>query len=158
MRARLPLLTRLFAAGVCLGLPALVEAATYYVSKSGSDNNSCTTAQSPNGNTKRTIRAGLACLSAGDTLVAHAGTYNEGNLNPPGGNSWSAPVTITVASGETAIVQPPGGTLYGFDTVSSYLIFQNLVIDGSLAPPDDLNLGNNAAIRLASYANETLPV
>ena len=44
-------------------------AATYYVSQSGNDSNSCATAQSTTeSNQKQTISAGVACLSAGDTL------------------------------------------------------------------------------------------
>lgn len=53
---------------------------TYYVGKSGSDANSCATAQSSTaGNRKLTINAGIGCLASGDRLVIGAGTYTEAN-------------------------------------------------------------------------------
>jgi len=54
------------------------QAATYYVSKFGSDANSCATARIPvDTNAKLTIQAGLCCLSAGDTLMIGSGRYYE---------------------------------------------------------------------------------
>src|SRR5262249_43798995 len=70
-----------------------VEAAVYYVSTSGSNTNSCATATNPGTSAKRNVAAGLACLSAGDTLRIQAGTYTTGDdrisnvRNPfPGGS------------------------------------------------------------------------
>lgn len=54
------------------------DAATYYVSPSGSNGNSCSTAQSPGSSAKQTISAGVSCLSGGDTLRIQAGLYTEG--------------------------------------------------------------------------------
>jgi hypothetical protein len=58
-------------------------ATTYYVHPtSGSNGNSCTTAQSSTANqAKQTIAAGIGCLAAGDTLRLHAGTYSDASIS-----------------------------------------------------------------------------
>lgn len=62
---------------VALLVPAThATAATYYVSPSGNDGRTCTEAQSQTV-PRRTIEAGIDCLSAGDTLVIRNGTYHE---------------------------------------------------------------------------------
>src|SRR5437588_12248506 len=61
-------------------VPVLAHGATYYVSKTGSDAHGCSTTDSAATNTL-TISAGARCLSPGDTLVVHAGTYTEGLNN-----------------------------------------------------------------------------
>jgi hypothetical protein len=66
-------------------VPVLAHGGTYYVAKTGSDNNSCSSAQLQS-TPKLTINAGAACLSAGDTLVVRDGTYVE-------------TITATIASG-----------------------------------------------------------
>jgi Right handed beta helix region len=77
-------------------IPVSADAATYYVGKSGSDGNSCATAQSSTStNRKQTIAAGISCLSPGDTLIIGAGTYSERiNNTVPAGSSCSAQTTI----------------------------------------------------------------
>src|SRR5262245_20500249 len=77
-------------------IPVSAEAATYYVGKSGSDGNSCATAQSSTStNRKQTIAAGISCLSPGDTLIIGTGTYTEQiNNTVPAGSSCSAQTTI----------------------------------------------------------------
>ena len=64
---------------VLLLLPApSLWAATYFVSKNGSDANSCATAQSTTQSNQRlTIQSALGCLAPGDTLQIHGGTYSE---------------------------------------------------------------------------------
>ena len=64
---------------VCATLPGAALGTTYYVSKSGNDGNSCAQAQSPS-TPKLTFASGLTCLSAGDTLIVHAGTYDGEHL------------------------------------------------------------------------------
>ena len=60
---------------LCLrGLEA--QAATFYAKTTGSDSNSCTQAKSDS-TPKRTINAGIACLSGGDTLIVGNGKYDE---------------------------------------------------------------------------------
>jgi len=53
-------------------------AKTYFVNKSGSDANSCATAQSAtDADAKLTVSAGILCLSAADLLLIGDGTYTE---------------------------------------------------------------------------------
>lgn len=74
---------RVWFLAACLVLAAHAEATTFYVSKSGNDSNSCTTAQSTTlANEKLSITAGIACLASGDTLLVRTGTYNEVFMNP----------------------------------------------------------------------------
>src|SRR6266446_2737823 len=61
--------------------PVLAHGATYYVAKTGSDSMSCANARSQS-TPKLTINAGVACLSAGDTLIVKSGIYDEA-LNIP---------------------------------------------------------------------------
>jgi Right handed beta helix region len=82
-------------------VPVLAHSATYHVAKTGSDGNTCVQAQSST-TAKLTIRGGANCLSAGDTLVIHAGTYTEGLAdNVPSGINVNQPTVIRAASGET---------------------------------------------------------
>ena len=70
---------RLLIVLMCLVVPSLAQAATYYVNKAGSDANSCVTAQSDvDANAKLTIGAGIGCATtAGDLLLIGDGTYDE---------------------------------------------------------------------------------
>src|SRR5262245_40005787 len=109
------------------------ETATYYVAMTGSDQKSCAQVQSLS-TPKRTIQSGLACLQAGDTLHVRAGSYNEGEIvNPPGGTSWSKPVTIAGFPGETVTLTAPGAPrVFTFAAASSsYIILDNLVLDAA---------------------------
>jgi parallel beta-helix repeat protein len=95
----------------------VAHAATYYVSKAGSNSNSCAQAKSVSA-PKQTINGGIACLAAGDTLFVRAGDYDEGISSIPSGSSWSAPVRIANYPGETVWLRPlvhlvgnPGGVV-----------------------------------------------
>jgi hypothetical protein len=144
---------------VGVGLSSLITfghayGTTYYTALTGSDSNSCSSATSQS-KPKRTIKAGIACLSAGDTLYIRAGTYDE-LLNPatgtafPSGTSWSNPVTIAGYPGETVTIRPSlvtsnilnffnnGG--YTGSAYTQYLILDNLTIDGINNGPDPVNL------------------
>src|SRR5262245_11535375 len=71
--------------------PHAATAATYYVSTTGSNSNSCATAQTIT-TPKRTVSGssgGVSCLQPGDTLYVRAGTYAEGlnAINSPSGTS-----------------------------------------------------------------------
>lgn len=124
-----------------------VFAATYYVSTSGNDANSCATATSTTqANQKRHIASGVACLSPGDTLYVHAGTYTASSdiidnsaTTVPAGTDWNAGViTVGVYPSETVTIQPPDG-FNGIKLASGsvngaasekYIIFQDFIIDG----------------------------
>jgi hypothetical protein len=87
----------------------VAHAATYYVSKGGSDSNTCTQAQNVN-TPKLTVAAGLACLAGGgDTLLIRAGTYNERITSVRSGTSWSSKVRIANYNGETVWLDPATG-------------------------------------------------
>jgi parallel beta-helix repeat protein len=105
------------------------EAATYYVRTDGRDSHSCIKAQTDdNAHAKRTIQAGVNCLSsAGDTLIIHGGTYNENVLTPKNltGASWNTPVTIKAAPGESV-------TVYGYFGIADgnrYVVVDGFVVD-----------------------------
>ena len=130
--------------GACLLLVAMLfaratEATTYYVSRSGSDANSCGSAQSTTQTSqKATIAAGVACLVAGDTLFIHGGTYT-GSTNVidsqtrtvNSGTSFANAVTIAGYPGEMVILQPPDNVSGIRLTTGSphFLIFKDFTID-----------------------------
>lgn len=132
---------------VCLALwlliPNLTDAATYYVGGSGASNsNPCV-----NGNInapKQTVAAGVGCLGgAGDILYIRQGTYGETiddtQVTIPSGSSWSNPVTIASAPGETATLQ--GVSIR--NQVISYVVFDRLTLDVG-GSPNTTNAGNGA--------------
>jgi parallel beta-helix repeat protein len=120
-------------------LATYADAATYYVSPSGNDANSCTSAQSTiAANQKATVSAGVACLAAGDTLLIHGGTYtgtknviDSQTYKVASGTSWSTPVTIANVPGETVVLRPPNN-VSGIRLTTgapSYIVFQGFTID-----------------------------
>lgn len=116
---------------------------TYYVSKLGSDSNTCTQAESTTeASQKLTIAGGIGCLSAGDTLFIHTGTYEEVITEATfasGGTSWTSPIKVAAYPAETVIVKPTGGTgnVVSFPTGNrSYIIFERLIFDGENAGGD----------------------
>jgi parallel beta-helix repeat protein len=127
-----------------LGAAAVpAKAATYYVSQSGNDANSCTTAQSTGQTSqKQTISAGVACLLAGDTLYIHGGTYtgtinsiNSGATTVRGGTSWTAAITVAAFPGETVVIavgsSSTGNAITLTSATQTYLIFDHLILDGT---------------------------
>jgi len=102
--------------GSLLLAPVMTHAATYYVSP-GED-----------------FTTVLGHMQAGDTLFLHGGTYSQrlssGSLPIPSGTSWSNPVTIASAPGETAVV--PGVDLNGYHGGTyQFIAFDRLVVEGS---------------------------
>ncbi len=87
--------------------PAL--AADYYVAKTGSDANSCMTAQTHTTG-KLTVAAGIVCLAAGDTLHIKAGTYLEDDLDGiDNGASALAPTTVRNYMTDVVIIRAQAG-------------------------------------------------
>ena len=128
------------------------QAATYYVSKTGSDSRSCSEAQSVS-TPKATINGGVGCLSAGDTLVVRAGTYTEslGTGAVPSGNSWTSKVRIANYNGETVWMRPNAGAsrVLEFAGSQQYIEFDGINLDGTNATYDTVKInaiasGNNA--------------
>jgi parallel beta-helix repeat protein len=127
------LITGLFLGG--LWHVRAATAATYYVATNGNDSRSCDTAQTI-GTPKQSIGSGIRCLSAGDTLYIRGGTYNEvvddNNIKPfPQGSSWNNAVTIAGYPNEIAILHGSGDHTLGLGQQTWYVIFDNIVIDGS---------------------------
>ncbi len=122
-----------------LACPALVAANTYYVATTGSDSNSCTTAQSSTAiNAKLTVRAAIGCATAqhGDAVRIHAGTYTSSDdwidtqtYTIPSGTSFANALTISGVTGES---QPTirGGFPVRLNGGVTYLIIQNIIFDG----------------------------
>jgi hypothetical protein len=116
---------------LCLG-GFSAQAATIYVRSTGNDATSC--AQAQNASTpRRTINAGIACLSGGDTLVVHGGTYREVVGKLPSGLSTAQRTTLQAAPGETVLVTPPswpGDTSIGvLNGEGNYLIIDGINVD-----------------------------
>jgi Right handed beta helix region len=120
-------------------IPVYVQAATYSVSKSGNDGNSCATAQSTTQSLqKRTIPAALRCLTLpGDTLLIHSGTYVERLFEVDfgaTGTSWATPMTVAAYPGETVTLQvtPGGDNVVRFQNGAVHHVeIRDLIIDGT---------------------------
>ena len=99
MRTRLALIA--VSLLLCVVTEGAAEAATYYVSSSGNDGNSCGQAQASS-TPKQTINSAIGCLVAGDTLLVRAGNYPEwlsiGVV--PSGSSWTSRVRIAAYPGD----------------------------------------------------------
>jgi parallel beta-helix repeat protein len=116
-------------------------AATYYVDiTNGADGVSCSTAQTI-GTPKQHIMGasgGLACLSAGDTLLIRAGTYAEaidsGSQTIPTGTSWANAPLIAAYPGETVQITRLGL----WHAYIQYVIFDRLIIDGNNGGADEI--------------------
>jgi hypothetical protein len=115
--------------------PALADAATYYVAKTGSDSTSCAQANSVL-TPKLTIREGLNCLAAGDTLIVKSGTYNDSIPATlwPSGTSFAH--TSIIGAGPTTIIQPhPGNCTPDMRVISiaskSWLELADMVLDST---------------------------
>lgn len=138
--------------GVVLAGGPPVQATTRYVGKSGSNSNSCSTSTSASpSNAKLTLNGAsgaVSCMSGGDTLLVHAGNYDEYLMNTspsgvtpvPSGSSWGSPTTIKAAPGESVwIVQTENSlNLQGrveFDAgVDAYIILDGINIDIAQLP------------------------
>jgi parallel beta-helix repeat protein len=104
--------------------------ATYYVATTGDDSN-------PGTQTLpfKTLTKAMGVLASGDTLYIRGGTYKEQTQWPPSGTA-SAQTLISNYNGETVTIQPPSGrgVFGGSDSVTSYIIINGLIFDGSNSP------------------------
>ena len=114
-----------------------------YVSKTGNDTN-LGTPESP----FLSIRKGFGQLKPGDTLFISGGVYDEELYyydNTPSGTAEN-PITIKPLPGEEVIIKPTKGYCAGKAcrvislANTSYLIFENLIIDASNALYDAVKL------------------
>ncbi len=106
--------------------------ATYYTAKdctggsappNCSDSNTGTTRQTA----ELTIAAGIAHLSAGDTLVIGDGVYAE-HVSGIAAGSAGSPTTIIAEHRGLAIIRPTGGN-YGVSINEDYLLFDGIDVD-----------------------------
>ena len=108
------------------------EAATYYVATTGSNTTSCAQAVNPS-TPKQTISSGISCLSAGDTLIVKAGTYNEAFNDPFSntGTSWTNKITVKAESPKSVAIKPTSGDIVmSFQGASQkYVEFDGIEID-----------------------------
>lgn len=160
---------------LCL-MPSLASATTYYVAYDSTDTTSarsCGTIQS-SGTPGKTIRQGLKCLAAGDTLIIKSGTYTgtENRIDSQcywtgnaagacalssgsaqmvtGTNSTTGAITITTNDGGRFTIQVPGNypCIRFSNPGRNYYHISNFVCDMSaqLAGTDE---GGNNAIYLS---------
>lgn len=124
-------------------------ATTYYVNKSGSDANSCTTAQSAtDANAKLTITAGASCLSASDTLIVGNGTYTEALTNPlPSGSTSTTPTTMKCENQRQCTIQPGSGSDNGILLNAAR---NNIKIDGFVIDMQNRVTGSGTTIRTST--------
>ncbi len=111
--------------------PGLAEAATYYVSPTGT--NAACGSITGYANGKTTIAAGLACLAAGDTLNIGDGTYAEsiavGAI--PSGVSDANRTIIQAQTNRAAILRPTSGTIRLQLRNQSNITITGLYLDGN---------------------------
>ena len=113
---------------------------TYWVATTGNDSNACSAVDgsSDPGTYKLTIdgaSGGLSCLSAGDTAMIKAGTYNEGTITDPllSGTSASARTTMRGDSaGTRPILRPTTGTsVISLQNSREFIAFEYMELDAS---------------------------
>jgi parallel beta-helix repeat protein len=122
------------------------HAATFYVATSG-DNANPGTAELP----FQTLQRGAQALSAGDTLIVQGGTYLETLVWViPSGTSWSQPVTVQVAPGETVVLQAnvPTDAVVDFEDNSQYIILDGFILDANNLASFAFGIGNASFIRV----------
>jgi hypothetical protein len=119
------------------------HAATFYVATYGNDANAGTE-ESP----FQTIQRGAWALSTGDTLIVREGTYLESLYYVPSGTSWSEPVTVQAAPGETVVLQAtaPIDAVVGFD--GQYIILDGFILDANNIAGWAFSLGDASYIRV----------
>lgn len=144
----------IFLVGLLIVMAGNAFATTYNVSKSGSDANSCATAQSGGASAKLTVVAGLSCLSSSDTLVIAAGTYTDDlTYNPsiPAGSAGA--YTVIKRNGTDTVTLKPTATgaavlgLYG--AAYHHIEFDGLIFDSTA----NANVATTGVIRL-SYPSD----
>ena len=114
----------------------------YFVATNGNNSNSCATATNIN-SPKRTISGasgGLTCLATanGDWLEIRGGTYAESittSTQPiASGSNWDNATVIKGYANETVTLAPTNGGGAIAMEKAQYVVFANLVIDGSNNP------------------------
>lgn len=122
-------------------------AATFYVAIYGDDANPGTEALP-----FQTLQRGVRVLRAGDTLMVQGGTYQEVLIQViPSGTSWSQPVTVQAAPGETVVLQataPTDEVVVDFEDNSQYIILDGFILDANNVAGWAFGIGNASHIRV----------
>jgi len=131
-----------------------IHATTWYVNKSGSDGNSCVTAQSPtDANAKLTIAAGIACASGGGDVVSVGdGTYVENLISGwKAGTTFSNKFQLLAKNSRGAIIRPASGNwvLQFTGSATKYIEINGFVLDGTNVAIDGIKIQDAGG----SYAN-----
>ncbi len=118
--------------GFLFSLASTVIAATYWVDgTNGTSSQNCVNSTSPQTTAaERTIAAGIACLSAGDTLYIRSGTYNEQMAWPPGGSSDNPTIVAAYPTKTVTIAPGAAGMKNGGTAANTYVIFDGFIFDG----------------------------
>ncbi len=122
-----------------LSFTTTATGSTFYVSKTGNDNNTCTQAQTPV-NAKISIKAALSCVGlagtdsgAGQTVEVGNGTYRESLVDVLPSGTTTAPFTLKCVT-DFSCVLDPGGTNagLGFNRPSHWIVISGFkIISGS---------------------------
>lgn len=143
-------------------LPSVGEAATYYVSTTGSAANSCVAAQNP-ATAKNSIRAAMQCVGVGPnvggghTVVVMPGTYDEEirGSDLPGGSSPASPFTLKAQTRGTVTLRPTKGPCtdpntgksgvpcFNIEPYEAYIVIDGFVLDGSFVSHDGVRFWND---------------
>jgi len=108
-------------------------AATFWVDgTNGSSSQNCVNSTSPQTTAaERTIAAGIACLSSGDTLYIQSGTYYEQLSWPAGGSSDNPTIVAAYPTKSVTIAPGRSGMLNGGYPENAYVIFDGFILDGT---------------------------
>jgi hypothetical protein len=114
---------------------ASVWAATYWVSSTGSDGNSCASVSSENDPGRyRTVTGGLSCISPSDTLKVKNGIYNYSFPNNPIPSGTSSQKTCIVGESRDGTIFRPdsskAGIVLSFATGRNNICLRNFTLDG----------------------------
>lgn len=140
--------------GCLMLLAGSAEAATYHVAKTGSNATSCANSDYSMASRAKLTLTGttgaLSCIAAGDTILVHAGSYDEGISTMTSGTSWVNKVRIAAypdgcASTCDSVTMAPSthgggsvsagtgnpGSVVRFTTAHRYIEFDGINMDGS---------------------------
>ena len=137
-------MNRLFLSATLLLLGSSVQAATYYVAKTGSNTNTCAQAASQ-ASPKLTISAGVGCLSAGDTLIVKSGAYSESIGSVPSGISEAQPTRVMAEPLLSVTMNVSGEDGFRFSGSSArYVLIKGFILEGQFSASNGISLYEGA--------------
>lgn len=107
------------------------KASDFFVSKSGNDSN-LGTIESPFLTIKRGIQElNLAPRAQAHNLYIREGTYSETLNGISSGASWNVAITVAGYLNEVVTLNPTSCEIINFTSNQQYIIFKNLILDGT---------------------------